>query len=97
RRPLQTERGGELPQRRVGFSAIREPPDALLLEGVARVALRKLGEMALLPALRDEEANRAAATLRRERGELLGVRHGDGNDDLRRQRRRHGVVLPQER
>ena len=97
RRSLQAERVRELPKRGLGLAPVGEPAHALLFQRVARIPLGELGEVTLLPALRHEDAHRAAAPLGRERFELGLIWDGYGHDDLRRQRDRDRVVLPEER
>src|SRR2546428_3846301 len=97
RRTLEAERVRELPKRGVGLAAVGEPPHSLLFEGVAGIALGELCEVTLLSALGNEDADGAAAPLRRECFELALVRDRNGNDYLRRERGRDGVVLPKER
>src|SRR6266542_7131745 len=88
---LQPERVLQLAERGGGLAAVCEPPHALLGQRILGVADRELDEAPLTSALRYVERDLGAAFLLREGDERLGVRHGRGHEDLRRERRRGRV------
>src|SRR4029078_2680100 len=71
--PGEPERLGQLLEGREGLALVRQPARLLPRQCLGRVAGREREELAFLPALRDAEVDRAAASLREERLEPGGL------------------------
>ncbi len=96
RRPGQSERLGELLEGGQRLALVGQPARLLAGERLAGVAGGQDQELALLPALRDAEVDRPAATLGEERLEDRGLGDGRRHVDLARDRAGPGVVLLEE-